>query len=99
MMCSLAIVDTAIKRRRKIEDKDQLREYNEVFNLSLCHHYKEINRNMDTIISEIYDGEELSSVNDKIESEKQNLSYRPNEISLMKKVVVTFYKHEKYYLD
>ena len=99
MMCSLSIVDTAIKRRSKITDKDKLREYDEIFELSLCQNYKDINRNMNTIISEIYDGEELSSVNEKIESEKKKLSYRPNEISLMKKVVATFYRHEKYYLD
>ena len=99
MMCSLSIVDTAIKRRSKITDKDKLREYDEIFELSLCQNYKDINRNMNTIISEIYDGEELSSVNEKIESEKKKLSYRPNEISLMKKVVATFYRHEKYYQD
>ena len=55
----------------KINEKDKLREYDEIFELSLCQNYKDINRNMDTIISEIYDGEELSSVNDKIESEKR----------------------------
>jgi len=99
MMCSLSIVDTAIKRRSKIEDKEQLREYDEIFELSLCHHYKEINRNMDTILSEIYRGEELSSISNKIESEQKKLNYKPNEISLMKRVVDTFYKHEKYYQD
>ena len=99
MMCSLSIVDTAIKRRIKIEDKEQLREYDEIFELSLCHHYKEINRNMDTIVSEIYGDEELSSIGNKIESEQKRLNYKPNEISLMKRVVETFYKHEKYYQD
>ncbi len=99
MMCSLSIVDTAIKRRSKIDDQDKLREYDEIFELSLCQNYKDINKNMNTIISEIYDGEELSSINDKIESEQSKLSYRPNEISLMKNVVATFYRHEKYYQD
>ena len=99
MMCSLSIVDTAIKRRSKIDDQDKLREYDEIFELSLCQNYKDINKNMNTIISEIYDGEELSSINNKIESEQSKLSYRPNEISLMKNVVATFYRHEKYYQD
>ena len=99
MLCSLAIVDTGIKRRKKIEDEEQLREYDELLSLSLCHHYKEINRNMDTIISEVYEAEELSSMNSKIQSEKQKVDFIPNEISLMKKVVETFYKHKKYYLD
>ena len=99
MMCSLSIVDTAIKRRSKIDDQDKLREYDEIFELSLCQNYKDINKNMNTIISEIYDGEELSSINSKIESEQRKLSYRPNEISLMKNVVATFYRHEKYYQD
>ena len=99
MLCSLAIVDTGIKRRKKIEDEEQLREYDELLSLSLCHHYKEINRNMDTIISEVYEAEELSSMISKIQSEKQKVDFIPNEISLMKKVVETFYKHKKYYLD
>ena len=54
---------------------------------------------MDTIVSEIYRGEELSSISNKIESEQKKLNYKPNEISLMKRVVDTFYKHEKYYQD
>ena len=99
MVCSLAIIDTAIKRGKKIEDEKKLKEYNEILELSLCHHYKEINRNMETIISDIYNDKALKELNEKINSQKQKLNYNPNEISLMKKVVKTFYKHEKYYLD
>ena len=45
------------------------------------------------------DDDEYVKATDKIHSEKEKLDYKPNEILLMKKVVDTFYKHEKYYLD
>ena len=99
MICSLAIIDTAIKRGKKIQGEKKINEYNEILNLSICHHYKEINRNMDIIISDICDDKLREELNGKINSQREKLNYRPNEISLMKKVVKSFYRHEKYYLD
>jgi hypothetical protein len=101
MLCSLAIIDTALKRSKKVKDEGKLKEYMELIDLSVCHHYKEINKNMETILSEIYseDEENLIRMNAKISTFREKLNYHPNEISLMKKVVETFYKHEKYYLD
>ena len=87
------------KRGKKIKDAKELKEYNEILDLSICHHFKQINNNMDTILSDVCNDEEYIKVTDKIHSEKEKLGYKPNEILLMKKVVDTFYKHEKYYLD
>ena len=99
MVCSLAILDTGIKRGKKIKDAKELKEYNEILDLSICHHFKQINNNMDTILSDVCDDDEYVKATDKIHSQKEKLGYKPNEILLMKKVVDTFYKHEKYYLD
>ena len=99
MVCSLAILDTGIKRGKKIKDANELKEYNEILDLSICHHFKQINNNMDTILSDVCDDDEYVKATDKIHSQKEKLGYKPKEILLMKKVVDTFYKHEKYYLD
>ena len=99
MLCSLAIIDTALKRGKKIKDQDKIKEHTELLELSICHHYKEINRNMATILSDICSEEDFEELNKKINMFKEKLSYQPNEILLMKRVVATFYKHEKYYLD
>ena len=99
MLCSLAIIDTALKRGKKIKDQDKIKEHTELLELSICHHYKEINRNMTTILSDICSQEDFEELNKKINMFKEKLSYQPNEILLMKRVVATFYKHEKYYLD
>ena len=99
MLCSLSIIDTVLKRTKKIKDADKLREHLELLDLSLCQHYKSINKEMDIIISEIYKDGDGTQIDEKVDDFRKQLDYTPNEIELMKKVVKTFYKHEKYYLD
>ena len=99
MLCSLSIIDTVLKRTKKIKDADKLREHLELLELSLCHHYKSINKEMDIIISEIYRNGDRTQIDKQVDGFRKQLDYAPNEIELMKKVVKTFYKHEKYYLD
>jgi hypothetical protein len=99
MLCSLSIIDTGLKRTKNIKDANKLREHLEVLDLSLCRHYKSINKEMDLIISEIYKDSDRKDIDKQIGDSREKLNYTPNEIQLMKKVVKTFYKHEKYYLD
>ena len=99
MICSLSIIDTGLKRTKNIKDPNALREHLEVLELSLCRHYKSINREMDIIISEIHGASSRKNVDERIEGFRKKLDYNPNEIQLMQKVVETFYRHEKYYLD
>ena len=99
MLCSLSIIDTVLKRTKKIKDADKLREHIELLELSLCQHYKSINKEMGTIVSEIYKDGDRTHIDEQVDDFKKQLDYVPNEIELMKKVVKTFYKHEKYYLD
>jgi len=99
MLCSLLIIDTILKRTKNIKDPDKLREHLELLELSLCEHYKSINKEMDIIVSEIYKDVDRTQIDKQVDGYKKQLHYTPNEIELMKKVVTTFYKHEKYYLD
>ena len=99
MLCSLSIIDTVLKRTKKIKDADKLREHLELLELSLCQHYKSINKEMDIIVSEIYRNGNRTHIDEQVDGFRKQLDYAPNEIELMKKVVKTFYKHEKYYLD
>jgi hypothetical protein len=99
MLCSLLIIDTILKRTKNIKDPDKLREHLELLELSLCEHYKSINKEMDIIVSEIYKDTDRTQIDKQVDGYKKQLHYTPNEIELMKKVVTTFYKHEKYYLD
>ena len=99
MLCSLLIIDTILKRTKNIKDPDKLREHLELLELSLCQHYKSINKEMDIIVSEIYKDRDRTQIDKQVDGYKKQLHYTPNEIELMKKVVTTFYKHEKYYLD
>ena len=99
MLCSLLIIDTILKRTKNIKDPDKLREHLELLELSLCQHYKSINKEMDIIVSEIYKDRDRTQIDKQVDGYKKQLHYTPNEIELMKKVTTTFYKHEKYYLD
>ncbi len=99
MLCSLAIVDTGFKRLQKISNDDR-QENMEVFELSVCQQYVKLNQEMDKILSHISKNKEdyLQKLK-KINNYRDKLNYYPDEIALMDKVVNTFYKHGKYYLD
>jgi len=100
MLCSLAIVDTGFKRLQKISNDGDRQENMEVFELSVCQQYVKINQEMDKMLSHISKNKEdyLQKLK-KINNYRDKLNYYPDEIALMDKVVNTFYKHGKYYLD
>ena len=100
MLCSLSIVDTALKKVSKITDKLKKKENTELLELSICQHYTILNQEMDKIFSHIYeDTESYNKTNNMINKYKELIDYHPDEIELMKCVVKRLYKYGKYYLD
>ena len=100
MLCSLAIVDTGFKRLQKMNHDSSRLENMEIFELSVSQQYVKLNQEMDKILLHVSKNkEDYLEKSKKINNYRAKLNYYPDEIDLMNKVVNTFYRHGKYYLD
>ena len=100
MVCSLSIVDTALKRIGKLDNQDKkFTELFQLLKLSTCQQYNSFNSEMDKIIRHVFSEMKREKENNLVSKMQTEHNYYPDEIKLMNDVVETLYTHGKYYLD